>query len=92
MSSRKGPEQTTELRDELGPGVLPRQLRVLERLAARLNDERPAPSPGFRAGLEESIGRLDDARDGALPDRRLRAWIYLGSGIVLLLLAALLAL
>jgi hypothetical protein len=93
MSPRNGREQTVKLRDELGPGILPRQLRVLERLAARLDDERPAPSPAFLAHLGESIDRLDEGSGvGSLPRRQLRAWICLGSGVGVLLLTAFLAL
>ena len=93
MSPRNDREPAAELRDALGPGILPRQLRILERLAVRLDAERPEPSSGFRADLAASIGRLDDGADsGVLSGWRLRAWACLGSGVGLLLLAAILAL
>jgi hypothetical protein len=57
-------EHTRELR-ELEPRILARQLRALERVAARLDDRRPVPEEAFVAELEDRIGRLEDGEERA---------------------------
>jgi hypothetical protein len=74
--------------DELEPGILPRQLQGLERLAARLARERPVPSAALGARVEEML-REAGAEAGT---SHLLAWACLASGLLLLGLIALIAL
>jgi len=80
------------LRDELEPNVLPRQLRALERVAARLVADRPPPTEAFRAQLDARIGEMGVRTRGGAPWRwRLGAAICLMLGLALLAVAAILA-
>ena len=94
MSPPSNSEHEAELR-ALEPHILPRQLRALERTAARLDDARPTPDPVFLARLEAGIAELPSEaarpRDVSVPSSwRLgsAACVLLGFG--LLLVAALL--
>lgn len=76
------------IRDELEPDILPRQLVALERIAARLEAERPAPSQGLRERLE-----TEPSGPAGAPALSLAwAWACLALGLVVLLATALLAL
>ncbi|MGH2950655.1 MAG: hypothetical protein ACRDKX_01250 [Solirubrobacterales bacterium] len=89
LDSRK---HAAELRGELEPNILPRQLRALERVAARLIDERPAPPPRFRDRLEGRVRELaTQTHSPGPPTWRLGAAICLGSGFALLFVAAILS-
>ncbi len=77
------------IRDELEPGILPRQLAEIERVAARLDSERPAPAPALAEQVDQIM--LGDA-GGDAPASLVAAWACLGSGVLLLLLVALVAL
>jgi hypothetical protein len=82
-------EPTEQLRGELEPNILPRQLRALERVAARLSDQRPAPSPDFRSRLDARVRELaKHARAPATTSWRLPGALLLGSGLGVLLLVA----
>jgi hypothetical protein len=60
----------------------------LERMAQRLEAERPVPHPAFRGELRREL--LATERSGKAPPARLRARItaYAGSGAAMLLIAA----
>jgi hypothetical protein len=78
--------------DRLEPHILPRQRRALERIAGRLQDERPVPEEGFRDRLADRVAELDAARrTGVLAGWRRGAAVALGQGQVLLAVAAALA-
>ena len=87
--------QRSELRRELEPHILPRQLQALERVAIRLASERPRPDPGFRAALdarvEELAGGDGHVSAGGAP-WRLQALVAVVLGVVFLLVAIGLAL
>lgn len=85
--------QRAELRRELEPDILPRQLRALERVAERLDDARPQPAPGFRAALDERIEALANRDGGPIGTRWLvPALAAVAAGLLLLLIATALAL
>ena len=73
-----------DIRDDLEPGAEER----LVRLAERLRDERPLPSPTFRGDLRRRV--LSHAPEMTAP-ARLRTLIagYAGAGTLLMLLGAL---
>jgi hypothetical protein len=73
-----------EIRDDLDPGTEDR----LVRLAERLRDGRPVPSPAFRGDLRRHL--LSRAPEMTAP-ARLRTLIagYAGAGTLLMLLGAL---
>jgi hypothetical protein len=78
--------------DRLEPHILPRQRRALERVAGRLQEERPAPDPEFRDWLGDRVAEWDAGRaTGGLAGWRLGAALYLGAAGLLLLVAAILA-
>jgi hypothetical protein len=80
------------LRDELEPNVLPRQLRALEQVAARLVADRPPPAAAFRAQLDARIREMGVSTRGGAPWRwRLAAAVCLLLGFALLAVAAILA-
>jgi hypothetical protein len=82
----------SRLRDELEPNVLPRQLRALEQVAARLVADRPPPAAPFRAQLDARIREVGVRTRGGAPWRwRLGAAICLVLGLALLAVAAILA-
>lgn len=81
--------RTDRLHRELGPDILPRQLRALERVAARLDAERPTPSLQLRERLKPALGELER---GALGSWQVPAWAYIASGLAVLLVTALVAL
>ncbi len=82
--------RAAELGRELEPDILPKQLRALARVAARLRDQRPAPTPELRFRLEDAFGgRGSIPDDPQSPGWRLRAALCLASGLSLLLAAAL---
>jgi hypothetical protein len=84
-------EPTDELRAELEPNILPRQLRALQGVASRLSDGRPAPTPEYRARLDGRMRELaDQARVTAPSNWRLPGALLFGSGLALLLLVAIL--
>ena len=91
MSLRGRRGRTTGLRDELEADILPRQLRALEQVAGRLQDERPRPAPAFLARLDDRIRGTAPGTDTPLPAQwRLWAALTLTSGLVLLVVVALL--
>jgi hypothetical protein len=59
-----------------------------ERLAARLESERPVPRAGFRADLRRQLLTPATRRDETLRAVRLRVAAYAASGFVLLGVAA----
>ena len=83
-----------DLRDELEPDILPRQLRALEALAGRLRDERPTPDPALRAELDALAGELSEqvSEEASAGPWRWRAAACLAGGLALFGLAAVLAL
>ena len=83
------PSRTDRLHGELGPDILPRQLRALELIAARLDAERPTPSLQLRERLGPVLGELER---GTLGRWQVPAWAYIASGLAVLLVTALLAL
>ena len=58
-------------------------------LEKRLKRERPVPRAGFRASLRSRILDADMKRESAQAGVRLRIAAYAGSGVALLLTAAL---
>lgn len=87
--------QTGDLRRELEPNILPRQLRALEVVAARLERARPAPEPRFRAALGEELEALaaGSGRSRGRPARWLAPALgAVALGVLLLAIAAALAL
>lgn len=87
MSSSRA--ATDDLRRELGSSILPRQLHELQRVAGRLESERPAPSQALRASLESELRELGV---GGFAPWRIPAWALITSGLAVLLITALLAL
>jgi hypothetical protein len=83
MTPRPGPH------DELGPDVDPQEAAALLAIGERLERERPLPRPAFRGDLQRALARDLTAR------RRRPQYLwrtvagYVGSGLVLLLVAAL---
>jgi hypothetical protein len=75
---------------ELEPSILPRQLRALEEIGARLEQERPTPSPDFRGRLRGRVEELDRGADEGrgTPRSALLAAACFASGSFLLLIAA----
>ena len=91
--STSGRRQRSELHRELEPNILPRHMRALERVADRLDSERPRPDPEFRAALAERFGALAASADGPSPAPwRAPAIVAVALGLVLLTVAAGLAL
>jgi hypothetical protein len=87
--------QRPALKRELETDILPRQLRALERVAERLERERPYPDELFRAELQERIEMLAvrPGSDHAVATRWAGpAVAAAGLGLVLLAVAAALAL
>jgi hypothetical protein len=92
MTPPNSRKRAAELRRELEPNILPRQLRALDRVAARLIEERPVPADGFRDRLEGRVRELaDQTHSPGSPTWRLGAAICLASGLALLLVAAILS-
>ena len=76
-----------EIRAELEPGIPEDEADALVQLARRLQIERPVPSAAFRGMLRRRLVGEDPPR--GRPSRlRLLVAAYLGSGAVLLALAA----
>ncbi|MCD6016177.1 MAG: hypothetical protein K0R88_2261 [Solirubrobacterales bacterium] len=80
---------------QLEPQILPRQLRALELIAARLSDQRPAPDQAFVARLEDRIAGLPRDTDQPRDYAPRSSWLLgtavcLAIGFGLLLVAALL--
>jgi hypothetical protein len=76
--------------DELRPYVDLSEAEAIDRTGERLFSERPVPRAAFRAELRAHLGEeLGSARSAWRP-RRLRVLVsaYAGSGLVLLLVAA----
>jgi hypothetical protein len=91
--STPGRRQHSELHRELEPNILPRHMRALERLADRLDSERPRPDPKFRAALAERFGALAATAGGPSPSPwRAPAAAAVALGLLLLTVAAALAL
>jgi hypothetical protein len=96
MSPRGDRGRIGELRDELEPNILPRQLHALGRVAARLDDERPLPAQDFKARLADRIRALTPGgvvpRTADSPFARWRLWaaVWLAAGLGLLVLVAIL--
>ncbi len=76
------------IRDELDPGILPRQLHQVERVAARLEQERPDPSAALASQVDEILGGVR----GASYASPFLSWACLASGLLLLVVIALVAL
>ena len=75
--------------DELGQYVDPREAAAIDDLAQLLRDERPRPRPAVRAELRGRLSRLDARPSRWQPRRPARiALSYAGSGLLLLLVAA----
>jgi hypothetical protein len=91
--STSGRRQRSELHRELEPNILPRHMRALERVADRLETERPRPDPDFRAALAERFGALAaSAGETSTAPWRAPAAAAVALGLVLLVAAAALAL
>lgn len=79
-----------EIRHELEPGVERLQVRALERVAHRLEDERPVPRAAFRGDLRRHLEVLGPAATRWRPARlRLQVATYVASGVALLAVAGL---
>ena len=77
--------------DELRPHADEPERQELNELADRLIADRPVPRPGFRAELKAHLHELERTRRPEWRPQRLRLMIgaYAGSGLVLLVVAAL---
>ena len=93
MSPSDNSQHGREIR-RLEPHMLERQRRALERIAARLDAQRPGPPPEFVELIEGRIGELDladyEAPRASGPTRWwLGATAFLALGLGLLVVAAL---
>ena len=77
--------------DELRPHADETERQELEEIAERLAADRPVPRPGFRAELRAHLHALESSRRPEWRPQRLRLMIgaYAGSGLALLVVAAL---
>lgn len=82
-------EDDIELGLGLGPDLSPTDRQALVALAERLERERPIPAAGFRGELRRKL--LVASQASRTRPRRLKTLVsvYAGSGLVLLLIAAL---
>jgi hypothetical protein len=74
--------------DDLDPSLSPREHAALERMALRLEDERPLPAAGFRGDLRRGLVRESGRSPLAARTRRRLALGYLATGAALLALAS----
>lgn len=80
--------QDHRITDELSD-LQPAEVERIEETAARLAVERPLPRPMFKARLRRKLSNMA-AQPGATRPERLRLLVsaYVGSGLVLLAIAA----
>jgi hypothetical protein len=82
-------QTTSGISNELRPYVDRGEQEAIDAIGERLTRARPVPRAGFRAALRARLGELGETKPAWRP-RRLRVLVtaYAGSGLVLLLVAA----
>lgn len=79
-----------EIRRDLPPDLEPSEGETLAALGMRLREQVPTPAPGFRGELGRRLVRSGNRDHGLVAPRlaRMLAACYVGSGLLLLAIAA----